>query len=80
MNEKQLPLNRLPIGLRGMVMDISATESEKRRFFDLGLVRGAVVEALHKSPSGDPIAYYIMGAVIALRNQDAEKVLIQSRI
>ena len=43
---------------------------------DLGLVKGTTVEAVQKSPSGDPIAYFIRGAVIALRDQDAEKILI----
>ena len=44
---------------------------------DLGLVEGTNVEALHKSPSGDPVAYFIRGAVIALRGEDAKKVRIE---
>jgi hypothetical protein len=44
---------------------------------DLGLVPGAVVKALHRSPAGDPTAYYIMGAVIALRDEDASKITIR---
>ncbi|MFA5637153.1 MAG: FeoA family protein [Anaerovoracaceae bacterium] len=78
MNDKLLPLDRLRVGQKGVVMDIAATDSEKRRFWDLGLIRGTTVESLHKSPSGDPIAYFIMGAVIALRNYDAEKILVVS--
>jgi ferrous iron transport protein A len=76
MNENLLSLDRLRIGEKGVVMNIAATESEKRRFWDLGLVHGTIVESLHRSPAGDPIAYFIMGAVIALRNCDAEKVLV----
>ncbi len=78
MNDKLLPLDRLLVGQKGVVMDIFATETEKRRFWDLGLIQGTTVESLHRSPSGDPIAYFIMGAVIALRNYDAEKVLVAS--
>lgn len=44
---------------------------------DLGLVNGTNVESLHKSPSGDPVAYYIRGSVIALRNEDAGKIFVQ---
>ncbi|MFY9541538.1 MAG: FeoA family protein, partial [Dethiobacteria bacterium] len=32
--------------------------------------------ALLKSPAGDPTAYLIRGAVIALRAQDASQILI----
>jgi len=35
------------------------------------------VEALQKSPSGDPTAYFIRGAVIALRSEDAGKILVE---
>jgi len=45
---------------------------------DLGFVPGAIVKALHRSPAGDPTAYYIMGAVIALRDEDASKIIIRS--
>ncbi len=44
---------------------------------DLGLVNGTPVEALQKSPSGDPTAYFIRGAVIALRSEDAGKILVE---
>ncbi len=44
---------------------------------DLGLVNGTNVEALHKSPSGDPVAYYIRGSVIALRKEDAGKIFVE---
>ncbi|NLA26292.1 MAG: ferrous iron transport protein A, partial [Firmicutes bacterium] len=43
---------------------------------DLGLTFRTEVAALHKSPWGDPTAYYIRGAVIALRSQDASKIFI----
>ena len=42
----------------------------------LGLIKGTVVEALQRSPAGDPTAYFIRGTVIALRNEDANKILL----
>ena len=44
---------------------------------DLGLVSDTVVEALQKSPSGDPTAYHIRGAVIALRSEEASKIMVE---
>lgn len=70
-------LNRLPIGKKCKVLSLTSTGNERRRMLDLGLVNGTTVEALHKSPSGDPIAYFIRGAVIALRNEDAEKITVK---
>ncbi|GAB1475228.1 FeoA family protein [Bacillota bacterium] len=78
MNINPLPLDRLLIGQKGVVTEIDAPESEKRRFRALGLISGTTVQSLHKSPSGDPTAYFIRGTVIALRNTDAEKVLVIS--
>lgn len=69
-------LNRLPIGSKCQVLSLASTGNERRRMLDLGLVNGTTVEALHKSPSGDPIAYFIRGAVIALRNEDAQKITV----
>ena len=45
----------------------------------LDVYKRQVVEALHKSPGGDPIAYFIRGAVIALRDEDARKVLVEDQ-
>lgn len=46
------------------------------RLRDLGLIEGTRVECLMKSPLGDPSAYLIRGAVIALRRSDAGEVEI----
>lgn len=47
-----------------------------RRLLDLGLIPGAAVECLGRAPLGDPAAYLIAGAVIAIRRRDAERVLL----
>ena len=76
MNENILALNSLPIGSKGKVMSLDTSGMERRRMLDLGLVKGTEVEALQKSPSGDPVAYFIRGAVIALRYEDASKIKV----
>lgn len=45
---------------------------------DLGLVLDTPVEALRKSPYGDPTAYRIRGAVIALRAEEASRILVET--
>ena len=45
---------------------------------DIGLVEGTPVECLRKSPAGDPKAYLIRGAVIAIRKEDAATVMMEA--
>jgi Fe2+ transport system protein FeoA len=43
---------------------------------DLGIIPGTTVECEMNSPIGDPVAYRIRGAVIALRREQAEMIQI----
>lgn len=75
---KYIPLNTLPIGEKAKVKVLTSDSTSRRRFLDLGLISDTEVEALQKSPSGDPIAYQIRGAVIALRSEDASGILVEA--
>ena len=70
----QLCLKDLKPGQTATVVELRTTGSLRRRFLDLGLVRNTKVECLGRSPSGDPIAFRIRGAVIALRQADAARI------
>lgn len=50
--------------------------NDRRRMQDIGLIDGTRVECLGKAISGDPAAYLIRGAVIALRSEDAAKIAV----
>ena len=50
---------------------------QRRRLMDLGLVPGTVISAELTSMSGNPIAYNIRGATIALRKDQASLVQIR---
>lgn len=69
-------LTGLKEGQIGKVKTLYTTGSMRRRLQDLGIVEGTTIECLQKSPSGDPVAYKIRGAVIALRSEDANKIII----
>lgn len=72
-----LALNLLPEGQSAYVTDIRTEPSMRRRLADLGLIRGTRVTCLCRSPAGDPTAYLIRGAVIALRKRDAARVQVE---
>lgn len=69
-------LTNLAEGESARVASLSLSGGMKRRLQDLGLVEGTRVQCVQKSPYGDPVAYGIRGAVIALRGEDARYVLI----
>lgn len=70
------PLASLQCGQEGRVCDLTVTGSMRRRLQDIGLIVGTKIECVQKSPAGDPTAYLIRGAVIALRKEDAKGVLV----
>lgn len=75
---KNLALSRLAGGRLATVTGLSTQGPMRRRFQDLGIIPGTVVECLGPSPLGDPVAYLIRGAVIALRKQDAQAILVDA--
>ncbi len=48
----------------------------RRRLMDLGILPGTAIHAEMKSPSGDPTAYRIRGATVALRREQADHIQI----
>ncbi len=49
----------------------------RRRLLDLGVVPGTVVHAVMQSAAGDPVAYDIRGALIALRRDQASHIQVE---
>ncbi len=67
----------LNVGDRAFVYKIISRKDMRQRFLDIGLTPNTLVECVGKSPAGDPKAYLIRGAVIAIRNDDACDILIK---
>jgi DtxR family Mn-dependent transcriptional regulator len=74
-------LTALKLGERGVVIGISKNcrGMQRRRLMDLGIVPGTEITAELRSPSGNPTAYNIRGAMIALRKEHAHLVHIQRK-
>ena len=70
-------LNDLETGERALIYKISTNGSMRQRFLDIGLIENTVVECVCKSPSGDPKAFLIRGAVIAIRSEDCRDIFIK---
>ncbi|PXV93271.1 ferrous iron transport protein A [Lachnotalea glycerini] len=72
-------LNDLKPGQRAKIKELLSTDGIRRRLLDIGLIENTEVECIGKSPGGDPAAYLIRGAVIAIRSEDCSNILIYDK-
>ena len=63
-------------GERAFVERISADSAMKKRLIDIGLISGTAVECVGESPLGDPRAYLVRDAVIAIRKVDGRGIFV----
>lgn len=69
-------LDSLRDGEAGNVCHIGLCGAVLNRLRDLGLIEGTKITKLYSSFCKDPSAYYFRGAVIALRECDAERITV----
>lgn len=74
---KEVSLNDIKLGSSCIIKKINLDGSMKRRLLDIGLIEGTKVESVLISPLGDPMAFMIRGALIALRSEDSRKILVE---
>jgi len=74
-----IPLNTLKPGEKGRVIALSPRlrGADRRRMMDLGILPGTTIDVEMTSPSGDPTAYKIRGALIALRTEQANLIQVE---
>lgn len=75
--EDRIRLSELGPGQRATIEDLLSFDDMRRRLQDIGLIEGTNVECIGKSPLGDPAAFLIKGAVIALRCEDSDTILVK---
>jgi ferrous iron transport protein A len=75
--EKQETLANLCVGERVNILELKCEGAYRRRLLDLGLIPGTEVGAIMISPLGSPMAYEIRGSIIALRIEDAAKIIVK---
>ncbi len=74
-----IPLSQLPQGEEAEVVEIDSSVQgfTRRRFLDLGLTPGARVVPELSNFFGDPRAYRLRSTLIALRQEQAEKIWVR---
>ena len=74
--QRIFPLAELSPDESAAVYAVSDTCGIGKRLLDLGLTVQTRVSCVGRSPAGDPSAYRIRGAIIALRRCDSKSILV----
>ena len=64
-------------GQYAVVKKLQTQGAMRRRLIDIGLTENTRVKCVGRAPCGDPSAYMIRGAVIAIRRGDADKIIVR---
>lgn len=67
-------LDQLKPDSTATVVRLTSAGVDRRRMMDLGILPGTKIEVEMTSPLGDPTAYRIRGAVVALRREQAHQI------
>ena len=70
------PLDRLRMGQSARIAALEGRDTARLR--DLGFVEDSLVTKQFASAFGDPCAYRVRGAVVALRGRDARRIVCQT--
>ena len=71
-------LSQLKIGESAVLDDFELPEEMSLRLMQMGMIPGALVEAAHIAPAGDPTVYRVDGTEIALRRETALHIRVRS--
>ena len=76
MNEFET-LDKININEECIVIDILFDNKFSQRMNDIWIIENSKIKVLFKSIFNDPTAYLIKDSIIAIRNNDAKKILVR---
>ena len=73
MSESTL-LHLLRPGQNATITKINGISALRRRFIEMGIVKGETILIERHAPLGDPIEYFVKGYHLALRKEEAAQI------
>lgn len=70
-------LSDLLPGERAKILRVGGRGRARRRFMEMGLVRGETILVERVAPLGDPVEFLVKGYHLALRRDDAQHIEVQ---
>lgn len=74
---KPMPLSHLKPGQRATILHVGGHGPVRRRYLEMGFVRGETIQVKRVAPLGDPVEYMVKGYNLSLRRADADRILVQ---
>ncbi len=71
-----VPLSLVSPYVTCRIRRLTSVDQARRRLLHIGFVPGAQATPIRRSPAGDPTAYLVRGAVIALRKEQADEIMV----
>jgi len=72
-----ISLGRLLIGSIGIVAELTVDSVARRRFVEMGLISGREVTAVRSTPLDDPVEYFVLDSLVALRSRHTRHVVVE---
>jgi Fe2+ transport system protein FeoA len=69
-----IQLHLLCPGQRATITRIKGESLLRRRFAEMGIIKGKTILIERNAPLGDPVEYLIMGYHLALRKEEAAQI------
>ena len=76
-NREIIPLNKLEIGRNAILIRLDGKLRKKKKFADLGLVAGTLLQMEGKAPFGGLLRIKVMGSSLSLRSKDASHIWVR---
>ncbi len=74
---RPVPMGTLAVGSRAQIVELVGSGKLQRRMLSMGFVPGAEVMVIRQAPLGDPLQYRVKKANIALRQNEANTLLVK---
>lgn len=71
-----ITLRSMPLNGSGTITAVNASGELGRRIRDMGLIPGTTVTVVGRAPLKDPVALRLKGCTLALRNSEADLILV----
>jgi Fe2+ transport system protein FeoA len=71
---ESVQLHLLRPGQRATITKINGAGALRRRFIEMGIVKGETILIERHAPLGDPVEYFIKGYHLALRKEEAAHI------
>lgn len=72
-----IQLHLLRPGQKATITKINGNGALRRRFVEMGVVKGETILIERHAPLGDPVEYFIKGYHLALRKEEAALIEVQ---